>query len=253
MGDARRIDGAGTEPEPAHLDGVPGYLVAAWHGDAGRRPGPRRSLDLRTIAVAGVALADDGGVACVSMRSVAAKLGMSSMGLYRYVQSKHELLALMIDQALGPPDIPAYGTAAWRDRLTTWSYAARARYEAHPWVLNVSLPDPPALPNQSQWTERGLEALTPTGLTETEKLSALLLVNVYVRGQTQLAAGLAQARPSESPVDEYARLLLRLVEPERFPCLVAAMTQRSMSPPGDFAEDEFRFGLNTILDGISCR
>jgi hypothetical protein len=176
------------------------------------------------------------------------------MSLYRYVQAKDELLALMIDEALGPPDFPGYGPSGWRDRLSAWAYAARSRLEAHPWVLGVSLPDPPALPYQIQWTERGLEALRPTRLAETAKLSALLLVNVYVRGQTQLATGFGRAaRPDGNPGGQYARLLLQLADPERFPCLVAAMTQRAAAPPADFADDEFRFGLSTVLDGIACR
>ena len=62
-----------------------------------------------------------------------------------------------------------YGPAGWRDRMSAWAYAARSRFEAHPWVLAVSLPDPPALPSQIQWTERGLDALQPTRLAETEK------------------------------------------------------------------------------------
>jgi AcrR family transcriptional regulator len=253
MADARRPDGRAATPAVTDTNDIPGYLVAAWRGEGGRRPGPRRSLNARAIAAAGVTLADEGGLGSVSMRSVGAKLGMTSMGLYRYVQSKNELLAIMIDEALGPANFPPYGTSAWRDRLTSWSYAARSRYEAHPWVLGVWLPDPPALPNQIHWTERGLEALQPTGLAETEKLSVLLLVNVYVRGQTQLATGFASAPPDAPAGTGYAQLLLRLIEPERFPHLVAAMTQRSTSPPADFAEHEFSFGLRTLLDGIAVR
>jgi AcrR family transcriptional regulator len=233
---------------------IPDYVDLAWRGDDGRRPGPRRSLQLGAVAAAGVELADEGGLSRVSMRTVGARLGMTSMSLYRYVQAKDELLALMIDEALGPPDFPAYGPSGWRDRLSAWAYAVRSRLEAHPWVLGVSLPDPPALPYQIQWTERGLEALQPTRLAETAKLSALLLVNVYVRGQTQLATGLGRrVRPGDNPGLQYARLLLRLADPERFPCLVAAMAQRAAAPPADFADDEFRFGLSTVLDGIACR
>jgi AcrR family transcriptional regulator len=246
---------AGHPDEP-----VPDYVDLAWHGDDGKRPGPRRSLQVRAIAAAGVELADEGGLSRVSMRAVGARLGMTSMALYRYVQAKDELLALMIDEALGPPDFPAYGQADWRGRLSAWAYAARSRFEAHPWVLSVSLPDPPALPYQIQWTERGLEALQPARLPETAKLSALLLVNVYVRGQTQLATGLARpaqggqgVRPGEDPGSQYARMLLRLADPERFPHLVAAMTQQAAAPPADFADDAFEFGLGTILDGINAR
>ena len=241
-------------PDGHTATGVPAYVDLAWHGDDVRRPGPRRSLHLRAIATAGVELADQGGLGRVSMRTVGARLGMTSMGLYRYVQAKDELLALMIDEAIGPPDFPAYGQASWRDRLSAWAYAARSRLEAHPWVLGVSSPDPPALPYQIQWTERGLEALQPTRLAETEKLSALLLVNVYVRGQTQLATGLARGvRPGDNPGPQYARMLMRLTDSERFPRLTAAMAQRAAGPPADFADEAFRFGLATILDGIACQ
>lgn len=246
--------GPAGQQDDASIIGIPDYVHLAWHGDDGRRPGPRRSLQMRAIAAAGVELADEGGLSRVSMRAVGARLGMTSMGLYRYVQAKDELLALMIDEAIGPPDFPAYGQASWRDRLSAWAYAARSRFEAHPWVLGVSLPDPPALPYQIQWTERGLEALQPTRLAETERLSALLLVNVYVRGQTQLATGLARGvRPGDNPGPQYARMLLRLADPEAFPRLTAAMTQRAPEPPADFADDAFRFGLATILDGIACQ
>jgi hypothetical protein len=72
-------------------------------------------------------------------------------------------------------------------------------------------------------------------LTETEKLSALLLVNVYVRGQTLHARGLGQRdRTGDNPGSQYARMLLRLADPERFPRLVAAMTQHAATPPGRF-------------------
>src|ERR1700683_283503 len=216
-----------------HPDGhssmdVPEYVDLAWHGDDGRRPGPRRSLHLRAIAAAGVELADEGGLSRVSMRTVGARVGMTSMGLYRYVQAKDELLAVMIDEAIGPPDFPAYGQACWRDRLSAWAYAARSRFEAHPWVLSVSLPDPPTLPYQVQWTERGLEALQPTRLAETDKLSALLLVNVYVRGQTQLATGLARGvRPGGGRSEGQTPELMPLTDSERFPRLTAAMAPRA--------------------------
>lgn len=245
---ARCDDGAAAD-----TGDLPGYLVTAWKGDERARPGPRRSLNLRAIAAAGIALADEGGLVSVSMRSVGAMLGMTSMSLYRYVQSKDELLAIMIDEALGPADFPRYGRAGWRKRLTTWSTEARARYRAHPWVLSVSLPDPPALPNQIQWTERGLEALERTQLSENEKLSALLLVNVYVRGQVQLSSGFAPEQPGGVPGADYTQTLLRLIDRDRFPHLTAAMTQRLISPPADFAEHEFTFGLSTLLDGLSRR
>src|ERR1700677_2294165 len=104
MPEAKSGTGRATAPDGGDAEGVPPYIDLAWHGDHRSRPGPRRSLDVRAIATTGVSLADEGGLGGVSMRSVGARLGMTSMALYRYVHSKDELVALMIDEALGPPD-----------------------------------------------------------------------------------------------------------------------------------------------------
>ena len=82
---------------------VPLYLRVLWHGEDSSRPGPRRGVDLHTIAAAGVRIADAEGLAAVSMRRLAAELGFTTMALYRYVASKDELLMLVTDSAYGPP------------------------------------------------------------------------------------------------------------------------------------------------------
>jgi hypothetical protein len=50
---------------------IPTYVRLLWHGDGDVRPGPRRSLDPHEISAAGVRLADNGGLAAVSMRCTA--------------------------------------------------------------------------------------------------------------------------------------------------------------------------------------
>ena len=59
------------------------------------RPEPR--ADRRS----GVELADHDGLAAVSMKRVAERLGFTTMSLYRYVTSKDELLLLMHDSSGG--------------------------------------------------------------------------------------------------------------------------------------------------------
>jgi Tetracyclin repressor-like, C-terminal domain len=78
---------------------------------------------------------------------------------------------------------------------------------------------------------------------------------VNVRGQTQLATGQGRRdrQNDDNPGSAYAQMLRQLADPEHFPRLVAAMTQHADVPPADFADEEFRFGLNTILDGIAGR
>jgi AcrR family transcriptional regulator len=252
--------------EQADEADIPAYAQLAWRGDHEIRPGPRRSLDMHALAAAGVRLADTRGLAAVSMRTVAAEMGVASMALYRYVQSKHELLLMMVDEALGPPVASATQSGGWRDRLAAWAYAYRDRLQAHPWVMAVPVAEPPILPYQVQWTEPGLDALAATPLTEQQKLSSLVLVNVYVRGQTQLSLGfdasLAAPAGAGSGADggasgdagvRYGRRLLALADPGRYPRLTAAVTSGSLEDGSDFATGEFAFGLNTVLDGMAAR
>src|SRR3954447_2580182 len=80
-------------------DDLPAGVRAAWGIDAARTRGPRRALSVGAIAAAGIAVAERDGLQAVSMGRVAAELGASPMGLYRYVSGKDELLALMVDAA----------------------------------------------------------------------------------------------------------------------------------------------------------
>jgi AcrR family transcriptional regulator len=213
---------------------------------------------MHALAGAGVRLADTRGLAAVSMRTVAAEMGVASMALYRYVQSKHELLLLMVDEAFGPPQASATQSGGWRDRLAAWAHAYRDRLQAHPWVMAVPVTEPPILPYQVQWTEAGLDALAATPLTEQQKLSSLVLVNVYVRGQTQLSLGFDASLDAPAGADKdagvrYGRRLLALADPGRYPRLTAAVTSGSLEDGSDFATGEFDFGLNTVLDGMAAR
>jgi AcrR family transcriptional regulator len=248
--------------EQADETGIPAYAQLAWRGDREIRPGPRRSLDMHALAAAGVRLAGTRGLAAVSMRTVAAEMGVASMALYRYVQSKHELLLLMVDEAFGPPEAVLTHLDGWRDRLAAWAHAYRGRLQAHPWIMSVPVAEPPILPYQVQWTEAGLDALAATPLSEQQKLSSLVLVNVYVRGQTQLSLGFeatpdassgAQADADKDAGALYGRRLLALTDPGRYPRITAALTSGSFTDGSDFGTDEFTFGLNTVLDGMAAR
>src|SRR5882724_5774957 len=63
----------------------------------GRRPG----LTHTRIAQAAIAIADAEGLEAVSMRRVAAALGVGAMSLYRYVASRDDVVVLMVDEAVG--------------------------------------------------------------------------------------------------------------------------------------------------------
>lgn len=222
--------------------------------DHPRRPGPAPSLSVPTITAAAVGLADARGLDAVTMREVAGALSTSAAGLYRYVASRDELLAHMVDAAFGAaPDEPA-ADESWRAGLTRWADAHLAVLRRHRWLLRVPISGPPLMPNQVLWFERGLQCLRATPLPEPEKPAVLLLVNGFVRNEATLEADLLQAAQASGVTLEhagaaYGRLLGRLTTPDRFPAIHAVLAARAFDPPGTTADD-VGFGLERILDGI---
>jgi AcrR family transcriptional regulator len=196
------------------------------------------------------------------MSKVASELGFTTMSLYRYVDAKDDLYVVMLEHAFGEP--PALDPSLdWREQMTIWANAFRDGLRRHPWVLQIPVYEPPLSPRQLGWLESALHAFDGTPLTPQDRLSAMLLVNIYVRGATQLTANLQtdpeQAQQAGRP---YAERLAMLATPERFPGIAATLEQ----PAGgnyagnlgndfgiDFDADEFGFGLTTVLDGIQSR
>jgi AcrR family transcriptional regulator len=228
--------------------GLPASIEAAWGRRERPTKGPRPALNLERIVEAAVRIADTEGLEAVSMAGVAAELGASTMGLYRYVAAKDELLALMVDSVLrSDPPTPEQG---WRSGLSSWAWAYHEALRRHPWVLRVPITAPPITPNLTIWLENGLRALRDTGLTEPEKLSVMLLLSGFVRNEATLAADLAAA-PQQQIMPSWGELLARLTDSDRFPALHAALASEAFAQDDD-PDDEFVFGLERILDGVAA-
>jgi len=229
-------------------------VAAAWGLRTPSGRGPRPGLTLERIVAAGVRIASAEGIGAVSMGRVAHELGAATMALYRHVAAKDELLALMVDAAFREP--PPAPTAGWRPALAAWAAAHLAVLRRYPWVVRVPIGGPPLLPNLVAWFEAGLAGLARTNLTESEKVSVLLLVNGFVRNEATLGADLrasADARGA-SPRDAgaiYGRLLGGLVDRERHPALSAVLAARVFDGPDDDGDAGFAFGLERILDGVA--
>jgi AcrR family transcriptional regulator len=231
---------------------LPRVLEQLWGIEGRQRPGPKPAFHISDIGRAAIKLADTGGLAAVSMSKVAAELGFTTMSLYRYVDSKDDLYVVMLDHAFGEP--PALDQPGWRARITAWAEAFRDAMVRHPWILQVPIFEPPLSPNQLVWMEYGLRAFEDTALTPPERVSSMLLVNIYVRGAVQITADM-QTRPAEVAREAdrlYAKRLELLADPDRFPAinvgLVGPDSQQDHGEPS-----EFDFGLDTVLDGIQSR
>jgi AcrR family transcriptional regulator len=75
---------------------------------------------------------DADGLAGLSMRKLAAELGVRAPSLYGHVASKDELLHAVANDLMEAVDISGFGTGDWRLGLRMWARSYRAALGTHP-------------------------------------------------------------------------------------------------------------------------
>lgn len=232
--------------------GLSAGIAAAWGVRPPPAKGPKRGLTLERIVAAAVEIADAEGLGAVSMNRVAKELRTGAMSLYRYVESKDELLALMVDAAIGEVP-PTRGTGSWRPRLERWARATMEAMWRHPWTVNAPIAGPPLAPHAVAWFEDALAALDGTGLRPEEKPSVVLMLSGYVTNHVTVMSQVAQSFLAEgdAAMRGYADTLRALTDAERFPALHAVL-EAGVFDRADPPDQEFAFGLERMLDGIEA-
>lgn len=90
-------------------------------------------LSRSRVVRAAIALADAEGLEAVSMRRLAAELGVVPMALYKHVASKGDLVTAMIDAIVSDYPTPAEGSE-WTASIRARVLGARAALLEHPWL-----------------------------------------------------------------------------------------------------------------------
>ncbi|MEU6326735.1 TetR/AcrR family transcriptional regulator [Streptomyces sp. NPDC047049] len=251
---------AGDDGKRSVFGDQAGSVELLWGGRERPTRGPKPALSLERITRTAMALADAGGLGAVSMQRVAAELDFTKMSLYRYVPGKSELVALMIDTAMGEPPVVAApagpgpdGRGGWRPALRAWATALAAVYDRHPWLLGAAVGPRVMGPHELGWTECALAALAGTGLTGGEQLDAVVVVHGHVRTLAQVSAsmGLGSARAT-SPEGVMSAALNELLagRADRFPAVAAAVADAGTDTASRDRAGEF--GLERILDGLEA-
>lgn len=205
------------------------------------------ALTQADIVRAAVALLHDGGLAGLTLRRLAADLGVQAPTLYWHVRDKRHLLDLMavyiMNGALTPTmHEPAPGQPWW-DWLAERARALRAAMLAHPdgaLVVAGNRPTVDVLPD----VECQLAALVRVGFTPGEALRSLWVIGAYVGGDAVEVQAEA-ARPAEAAADD--EKIGREIRSGAFPVMAAALADDTD------ADDRFEEGLALLLDGMRAR
>ncbi|MGK2950471.1 MAG: TetR/AcrR family transcriptional regulator [Acidimicrobiales bacterium] len=207
----------------------------------------RPPLTRDRVLGAAIALADRAGMAALTMRSLAADLGVGPMAIYHHVANKEEVLDGLVDLVFAEIALPRPG-AAWRAALRERATSARAALTRHPWA--IPLMDSRAVPGSA--TLRQHEAVIGTlregGFSVAQAATAYSLLDSYLYGFALQESAMPFSGPEEVP--EVAGAILQQMEPEAFPYLVELATEHVLQPGYDYSA-EFEVGLDLVLDALA--
>lgn len=243
-----------TTTEPADSEAAQRVIALLWEPPAAPPArGPKPRLALADVVSAGIAVADAEGLANLSMRKVAARLGVGAMSLYTYVPGRDELLELMVNQVHGELELPA-PDLPWRRSVEHQVAERWAMYERHPWLLDVNMARMPVGPHVLDADEALYAALSLTGLHGAEVVSAtdLIIWQLLGAARSQIVEA-DETRRTGTSAEAYwnsrASFWETYFDHHRFPTMLAIWQA------GGFDDDEahaFDRQLRWLLDSLEA-
>lgn len=213
----------------------------------GRRDGrgAHEPLSRDRVLACAMAVADAGGLGSLTMRSLAAELGVKPMAVYHYVAGKDEILDGIVDRVFAEMELPRPG-GDWRAEITRRASSARDVLRRHPWAVALlesrSTPGPATLRHH----DAVLGTLRGAGFSVEMTGHAYALLDAYVYGFAVQEASLPIG--PDAP-DDAAESIAAQIAPDAYPHLVEFATRRVLQPGYSFG-DEFAFGLDLVLDAL---
>jgi AcrR family transcriptional regulator len=212
-----------------------------------RRAGQRAGLSRESVLAAARRIADDQGVDHLTMRRLAAELGVMPNALYSHVPDKEALLDALIDDLLAgiDPGDPAEGD--WRDGLVRVMDSSRRLLLAHPQLAPVFLARPGLGPNAARLGEITFGLLRRGGVEGEQAVEAFRVLLIYSLGFAAFQAPRLQT-DSVTRTQRVEATFASLPE-DRFPEL------RRLAGPlaAPTTDRHFHTGLRWLLDGIASR
>jgi DNA-binding transcriptional regulator YhcF (GntR family) len=224
--------------------------------DSPRAARPRLAetdLSRERIVRTAIAIADVDRLPALSMRRVAAELGVAPMSLYRHVPGKDELVLLMADEVIGETAFPANPPAGWRARLDLLARLQWSLYRRHPWLAQVlSVTRPQVVPNLLSHAEWALNSVDGLGLTPATMLYVHITVFGFVRGvainlEWEAEAEQYTGMDGEQWLEVQLPAMLEIMASGDIPTFTRVVTAGAFDLDLDLL---FEFGLRRLLDGF---
>jgi AcrR family transcriptional regulator len=224
-------------------------------------PQRRDPLSRPRVVRAAITYIDAHGLGQLTMRRLAATLGVEAMSLYKHVSGRDHLLDAMVDALLadlhGHDDVQPEAAFDWRDYLRRVAHGVRAIAQQHPQIFPLVATRPPAAPwiqpplRSLEWIESFLRTLRSHGFGDRQAVDAYKAFNSFLLGHLLLEVANQQVpiNPEDraDPPDEEARFEAAAVALDGYPT-VAGLARLLAE---DTASLEFASALESLLVRLS--
>jgi TetR/AcrR family transcriptional regulator, tetracycline repressor protein len=224
----------------------------------------RRPLSRDLIVTTAIDLADREGVAGLTMRRLAAELGVEAMSLYRYVTGREDLLEGIVGRLVESVSTDPGGHLApadgWQSYLQWFAHSVRALALEHPLLFPLIATRHPA----ATWlrpplrsvaiVEEFLNALVHRGVHESQAVAVYRSFTSFLLGHLLLEAVTlgAVTSPLEEPLNEGeadAPTGDEQLELDDYPTVFRLRDKLSE----DHTTAEFEQGLEALLDRLDLQ
>jgi AcrR family transcriptional regulator len=207
-----------------------------------RSPG-RPPIPLDRIVTTALEIVDEQGADALSMRTLAQRLDSGTATLYRHFAGRADLVAHVVDRVFGTVelDVARLSTMTWQEACKAAAHSMFDALRAHQNVTPLLAEDVPIGPNAMAARERMIAFLLANGFPPALAARSYATLARYILGFA------IQVTSTRGNIDDASLgQVFHDLDPAQFPATVAIA--HNLPVPW---EDEFAFGLELIVDGLT--
>jgi AcrR family transcriptional regulator len=216
----------------------------------------RETLSREQIVRTAMAILDAEGVSGLSMRKLGTRLAAGATSLYWYVDTKDDLIDLLIDEVWGEIDVPDPDLAGWRNGTMLFAHSLRSAVLRHPWLPEVMYTRPSIGPHAMSLGSRGLVLFGAAGFSDHDIDLAMSSVMSYVLGTVSAEVATREmVRKSGQSEDTWVSEIMQQAEAVAgdYPEMQKSVRRRTAKDLDFGLTENFVFGLDALLDGLEAR
>ena len=177
---------------------------------------PWGTITRQQIVESATDLVTTAGYERLTLRGLAAELGVAPMSLYRHIRDKDDVLTEVVDRLLIDAWQPRISKRDWQGWLGEAANRLRRFLVSQPAAMHVYLSHPVVSPAAVARMEAMLQVLRPVVDNEADAHRAYAAIHTYTVGFAALEASRARGVSTEEPSDSVAQRLAAFTTPRQF-------------------------------------